>query len=496
MLARRRLAFPFSVLYHAVTEIMWSRRSGRIFSSLKKLQERKTFFSSVSTKQSRDDPGRRPRSRASVHRPLRYGSAPDAIAGNVRKENLRDDAPQIDSGVFDSVSRQREVAIDEHSESFRHAQNRLRRAKEPPAAILRDLASRNELSIEALVLLLRRLRDELDPLTRHERRKYIQREPMCKHVLRAIWARDELWRTMVWDAHEEMIYLCLYAHVEGEEVEQLIADWLRADVPAVSNTGSAYYENSDRWRGMLLRTMISARLLNEVDNSADGAITLVLNIAKEKRIARAQLHLQKGYKASPKDAGPLLLTALQPAAFKVQNELATGRYLKTNAALFDRFVRFRTTYLTLETPARRAFAHASLMTVHPSRPQAQPALVFLTESYGRPGEPVHADKLPVAGAGQGALQQMFYSAATLLRAEHRSQDADMLAQRYEELFDVRLVARSERRGLKPVPKPHVYSDEGKKCRQAGTVQPSGLAYRSKNLGRPERVDGAGRGQVL
>ena len=84
----------------------------------------------------------------------------------------------------------RSLAYGEPSNTAKDVKRRLDHGSEHPASIFRYLARRDEITIDALSLLLKRLQHKLSSLSRRSRRKEILREPIAMHVLRAIWAQD------------------------------------------------------------------------------------------------------------------------------------------------------------------------------------------------------------------------------------------------------------------------------------------------------------------
>lgn len=52
----------------------------------------------------------------------------------------------------------------------------------------------------------------------------IEKNPIAGKILQFIWQREELWRTLVFNAHSALTCLCAYAIVE--KVDHYIVDWL------------------------------------------------------------------------------------------------------------------------------------------------------------------------------------------------------------------------------------------------------------------------------
>lgn len=137
-----------------------------------------------------------------------------------------------------------------------------------------------------------------------------------------------------------------------------------------------------------------------------------------------------------------------PSLVALQKELQTGAYVNTNSKLYDQFIELRRGYNKQEPTFNRDYAVATLSLAHPSKPDAQDALTLLMTHYRKPGAVVAAESLPADDLARHGFSRMWYRTATILRCTDRATDADMLAQRYQELFGEPLTLKVVTTGIR------------------------------------------------
>lgn len=217
----------------------------------------------------------------------------------------------------------------------------------------------------------------------------------------------------------------------AEGKEGCIGEWLRARVPPHSSeTAERFGADTSRWRGFILCSMVSVRLVHDTSYSADSAINLVLEFCEEKRAA--QLKLRSSRAMHEERVQPILFVSLWPALIKLANELVGGRYVNTNQRLFDWIGGLIRGYRHDLPDLEKDLRSARLSLVHPTRPDTELALQFIEKYCGSPSNTM---PVPLSAAAQEVFRSLFFRAKTMLRRANRDADADLVEKRYNELFN-------------------------------------------------------------
>ena len=320
----------------------------------------------------------------------------------------------------------RSLDLSKPSPIAQEIRRRLKSNKEHPAAILRSLATREDVTPDALVLLLAELQTRLKKLSRRDRLKAILDQPIAKHALAIIWKADDLWRIIARDAHDAVFTLCCYAI--AEDAEEYIIEWLQTEVPqSTDNT-----RESGKWRGVLYRGLIEGHLVMQTDFSADRAIQtfFTINEATQKAKRDWTRRVSKGENVP---APPTVTMSTQPAAFALIKGLTLGTLHNTNSEAYDKFVAFRSRALVQE-PYSRNLELAALSLAHPTRPKSDQAVALIDEYYNSARGPVKPEYVPSSPRARKSTSMFFARAVKLLRSDGRPAEADRITAVYAEFM--------------------------------------------------------------
>ncbi|KAK5732545.1 hypothetical protein LTR17_010484 [Elasticomyces elasticus] len=146
----------------------------------------------------------------------------------------------------------------------------------------------------------------------------------------------------------------------------------------------------------------------QCDEKADDAINLFFRIGDLVREARQQ-----------NPTSELASCNLWPAEVELGKGLGTGSYSKTSTNLYERFVEAA----KIDSDE---FTLAKLGLCHPTRPDPQPALLFIQQSLVNLSRTEFRSHFPPASKQREAVYFLMRRAETVLRARGREEDANSI----------------------------------------------------------------------
>jgi len=251
-------------------------------------------------------------------------------------------------------------------------------------------------------------------------------------VLLFLWEHSSIWRRFLDQAFESQLVLCEYAYHQG--LETYISDWIAAEVPEHNESHYQCSIPAEAWRGMLLRSLVSARLSCAADNSADTAIELLLVMAQKKSETKLAFRAWISTNSSKLPTSGVRFLSILPAVVSITSALCSEKSTATSSELFDQFFEVQNHANFKVTPFERDYNNATLAQWHPTRPNPDFMLDFLRTHYVDEGGKLSMKNAPKDAKSYSSLRASLVRTQTLLKGLERSTDLQYVAQKSEEIF--------------------------------------------------------------
>ncbi|KAK5753024.1 hypothetical protein LTS12_016900 [Elasticomyces elasticus] len=301
--------------------------------------------------------------------------------------------------------------------------DRLSMKQENPTLVLKELVEQEE---------------HFSRLSKHPRKariQLIQKDGIGTLILQWLWQDNTRW---VLTLNEDiLLFEKLVYYLVGEKMQEYVLGWIKADIPA--NAAHHFTQATlNRWRGALLRTLLSAHTVLAYNGSADAALKVYFKIADDILVLRAS------HKAAGRTRGldDYAATSLWPAKVVLGKALYSGKFPNTDSRLYDRFVSVvsatntnaAVSYLGRkgEGAAGIPYTVAKLRLLHPSKPDPGPMLAILQQYYSNV-EPGFRDLTRMIASGTAAKVNLLFTIVEvehLLRSQARIADADWVAEKH------------------------------------------------------------------
>ncbi|EME40407.1 hypothetical protein DOTSEDRAFT_74105 [Dothistroma septosporum NZE10] len=191
--------------------------------------------------------------------------------------------------------------------------------------------------------------------------------PFAAKVLDHIWSNNDVWAMLIKDDAATWA-LCYFAVAEG--FGDLVLERISMDIDLSEYAES--HKLQHRWRGSLLRLLISAHAFNEQGHSLDAALASFFHI-DELKTNQSRMF----------STGHLSRLSRFPAIVELSSHLTSGLWFNTDADLFERYYKL-VPRITKGKPGKieerfreNAWGVARLALYHPLRPDAEPAIDHL-----------------------------------------------------------------------------------------------------------------------
>ncbi|KAK5693970.1 hypothetical protein LTR97_009588 [Elasticomyces elasticus] len=180
------------------------------------------------------------------------------------------------------------------------------------------------------------------------------------------------------------------------------------------------------WRGQILRQMIWAHLVLELEGRADVAITVFFDTYRRVKAERRRVH-----------GSALSSISLWPAEVEIAKTLLTGYYPNTDPKLYEQFIRhFASQHKT--TP----YSIAQLALQHPQKPDPSPAFACIMERLLGLTAMEYQQLFPPKTSTGKSMYFVARRAEDLLREQGKVEEAEQI-----ETLLKRLVSNEERHFL-------------------------------------------------
>ncbi|KAK5687201.1 hypothetical protein LTS10_001339 [Elasticomyces elasticus] len=293
-------------------------------------------------------------------------------------------------------------------------QRELAKEGSDPVATLNGRLQAGALDLETARVCMEVLFTKLKRLRRSERPRRMRDAQIGGMVLQWLWSDNYRWATAVTtDSHFQKLtwmadilrlgWLAYFAVAEGQE--DLLVQWLAEPFPREIARAIDYHH---QWRGSLLRNLVAAHLMLDCHEKADDAINLFSRVGVLVKVARQQ-----------NPTSELASCNLWPAEVELGKGLGTGSYSKTSTNLYERFVEAAKIDSDEFTPAKLGLCH-------PTRPDPQPALLFIQQSLVNLSRTEFQSHFPSASKQREAVYFLMRRAETVLRARGREEDANSI----------------------------------------------------------------------
>jgi len=335
-------------------------------------------------------------------------------------------------GTFVRDPRQGRQGLDfgQLSPAATNAKQRL--VKEHPADIFHDLARDKDTPLDVMRLCLRDYFERLKKVPRTQRRDLILGKPIGGMALQYAWDSDR-WVDLVLEDYETQMLLCYF--LIGEQLDDLVVQWTLVDLPP-GKAATLEKRELHLWRGILLRNLIRAHLMLDSEAKADLAIEAFFKLYEDQLQAWARVTRLK--RTLPESELPSVVSVSRwPAQVELASALAGGSYSNTSTVLWERF----TAYYFAGRPKvqtgmmERDYKRVGLALVHPTRPDARPAIEYLRKIFNQDSHHDFMSKLPPAGTpAYVSYQRMFNRARQSAQSAGLFEDAAWLEETALKIF--------------------------------------------------------------
>ncbi|KAK5675094.1 hypothetical protein LTS10_012168 [Elasticomyces elasticus] len=290
-----------------------------------------------------------------------------------------------------------------------------------PVATLRERIQLGTTDIQTARVCLEVCFARLKRLRRKDRLEQVKRDSIGRLTLEWLWSEDRCWVGAVLrdtDICEKFVYF-----VVAEGLQDVLLRWIEHPLPPVESLTERV---PHAWRGQILRQMIWAHLVLELEGRADVAITVFFDTYRRVKAERRRDH-----------GSALSSISLWPAEVEIAKTLLTGYYPNTDPKLYEQFMcHFASQHKTT------AYSIAQLALQHPQKPDPGPAFACIMERLMGLTAMEYQQLFPPKTSTGKSMYFVARRAEDLLREQGKVKEAEQI-----ETLLQRLVSNEERRFL-------------------------------------------------
>ncbi|KAK4888858.1 hypothetical protein LTR27_012319 [Elasticomyces elasticus] len=294
-----------------------------------------------------------------------------------------------------------------------------------PAATLRERLQAGTADLETARVCLDVYYEQLRKTSRIQRRQRIRDDDIGRLALTWLWSEDRRWVRAITSDILSLRRICYF--VVAESLDDSLVEWLAQPLPPLALGGSEL-RDSNQWRGVVLRLIVENHLFLDCDHRADEAIERFFSVVDRIVVARREPRPSEGHTG-------LASVSLWPSQVAISKELVTGTYYNTNPDLYDRFVKF-----VGKDGHQTEYSSAQLALVHPTRPNAQPALSYVRTHMGALTQTDVEELFPRGSSVRRSMYFFLRKVNDAMLRQKRTGDSDFLEQVVQNMFDQRELA--------------------------------------------------------
>ncbi|KAK5738692.1 hypothetical protein LTR17_005824 [Elasticomyces elasticus] len=290
-----------------------------------------------------------------------------------------------------------------------------------PVATLRERIRLGTTDIQTARVCLEVYFTRLKRLRRKDRPEQVKRDSIGRLTLEWLWSEDRRWVGAVLkdtDICEKLVYF-----VVAEGLQDVLLRWIEHPLPPVESLTERV---PHAWRGQILRQMIWAHLVLELEGRADVAITVFFDTYRRVKAERRRDH-----------GSALSSMSLWPAEVEIAKTLLSGYYPNTDVKLYEQFMSHYAAQ-----PGTTPCSIAQLALHHPQKPDPSQAFACIKERLGELTVMEYQKLFPPQISAGKSMYFVARRVEDLLREQGKVKEAEQI-----ETLLQRLVSNEERRLL-------------------------------------------------
>ena len=331
------------------------------------------------------------------------------------------------------------------SEQGRVLQSKLRSGQEDAITRLKAHIAGNEAGVEVVRVCLECYYDRIWKLPRKARPAVLRQDRLGGITLKWLWQNHMQWISAVHE-NEDFVGLLTYLLV-AEDLGDYVFQWILSETtseglpsPSPDRIRSA---TPDRWRGSLLRKLVTAHIVLDTSACADPALKTLFRLLDLKDARRAEGSWWNSTE-------PIIRISIRPAAVKLNKAFKTGEYTRTDPQLYARFIQLYSDHPLIDfgTAEREK---ARLYLNFPGKPSPDFALRYLRKQVSEHSFDELRSLLPPLGWPRLDVEDFFKTLTEVLEKQERKEDMEWVKVYQRHVFGKELGPRERhgRRTLRP-----------------------------------------------